>query len=58
VKNKANEMFEVAGVAKKILPSATDYEQQFFVTSRGGEYYFMPSLSTLRSWGAKEWDDE
>ncbi|KDN48297.1 hypothetical protein RSAG8_02889, partial [Rhizoctonia solani AG-8 WAC10335] len=23
----------------------------FFVTSRGGEYFFVPSIPTLKSWG-------
>ncbi|KDR79158.1 hypothetical protein GALMADRAFT_208622 [Galerina marginata CBS 339.88] len=44
--------YEVAGVAKKVVDSATSYEQKFFVTSRGGEYYFVPSISTVKSWGA------
>ncbi|EFI27470.1 hypothetical protein CC1G_15505 [Coprinopsis cinerea okayama7 len=49
VKNKEGDRFEVAGIAKKLHPTANDYEQEFFVTSRGGDYYFMPGLSTLKS---------
>jgi hypothetical protein len=57
VRNKDGERFEVSGVARKLLPAANDFEQQFFVTSRGGDYYFIPSISTLRSWGDKEWNE-
>jgi len=56
VRNKDGERFEVAGVASKVFPNANDFEQQFFVTSRGGDYYFMPSLSTLESWGDRKYN--
>jgi hypothetical protein len=58
VRNGTGERFEISGVAKKIFPTANDYEQQYFVTSHGGDYYFIPSISTLRSWGDKEWNAE
>ncbi|KAK7463479.1 hypothetical protein VKT23_006828 [Stygiomarasmius scandens] len=50
--NKNGEKYEVAGVAKKVVQSATSFDQKFFVTSRGGDYYFVPSISTVKSWGA------
>ncbi|THU91463.1 Dyp-type peroxidase [Dendrothele bispora CBS 962.96] len=50
--NNHNEKYEVAGIAKKVVESATSFEQKFFVTSRGGDYYFVPSISTVKSWGA------
>jgi hypothetical protein len=39
----------VNGVVKKEEPEK--FEQKFFATSRGGEYYFVPSISTVKSWG-------
>ncbi|ESK95378.1 hypothetical protein Moror_3816 [Moniliophthora roreri MCA 2997] len=48
--NNSGEKYEVAGIAKKVVPSATSYVQKFFVTSRGGDYYFVPSISTVKSW--------
>jgi hypothetical protein len=42
----------VAGVAKKVVVDATSFDQKFFVTSRGGDYYFVPSIKTVKSWGA------
>ncbi|KAI3611319.1 hypothetical protein WG66_002137 [Moniliophthora roreri] len=50
--NNNDEKYEVAGIAKKVVQSATSFEQKFFVTSRGGDYYFVPSISTVKSWGA------
>ena len=40
----------VNGVTKKQEPDK--YEQKFLATSRGGEYYFVPSISTMKSWGS------
>ncbi|KAG2007436.1 hypothetical protein CC2G_015130 [Coprinopsis cinerea AmutBmut pab1-1] len=40
VKNRNGDRFEIAGVAKKLHPTANDFEQQFFVTSRGGGLLF------------------
>ena len=45
--------YAVDGIAKKIVPSPKSFVQEFFVTSRGGEYYFVPSIDTVKSWGAK-----
>lgn len=45
--------FGVTGFAKEVDTSATPYKQDFFVTSRGGEYFFVPSISTLEAWGAR-----
>lgn len=42
----------MAGVAKKVVESVTSYEQKYFVTSRRGDYYFVPSINTVKSWGA------
>jgi len=42
--------FEVTGVAQKVDTSATAVQEKFFVTSRGGEYYFVPSISTVKEW--------
>ncbi|KAH7922349.1 Dyp-type peroxidase [Leucogyrophana mollusca] len=43
--------YEVTGWAKKVDPSAKPpFEPQYWVTSRGGEYYFVPSISTLQTW--------
>ncbi|KAK7038734.1 hypothetical protein VNI00_010619 [Paramarasmius palmivorus] len=53
--NKQGEQYEVDGFAKKIDPSVVSHEQKFFVTSRGGEYYFVPSISTVKSWGTSTW---
>jgi len=39
--------YEVSGIVDKVPP----FEQKFFATSRGGEYYFVPSISTVKSWG-------
>ncbi|KAG8709993.1 hypothetical protein FRC11_004963 [Ceratobasidium sp. 423] len=54
-----DENFEVSGLAKvqpehpndstkPKLPTGAD--NPFFVTSRGGEYFFVPSIPTLKSW--------
>ncbi|CAE6460769.1 unnamed protein product [Rhizoctonia solani] len=43
--------FEVSGFAQEVpenLPPGAD--NPFFVTSRGGEYFFVPSIPTLKSW--------
>ena len=46
--------YEVTGFAKAIDTSVTAYKQDFFVTSRGGEYFFVPSISALKEWGKKK----
>ena len=48
--NTNNEKYVVTGVAKKEERGASAFEQKFFTTSRGGEYYFVPSISTVKSW--------
>ena len=45
--------YAVDGIAKKIDTSKKTFVQEFFVTSRGGEYYFVPSIATVTSWGDK-----
>ncbi|KAG8690303.1 hypothetical protein FRC11_012509 [Ceratobasidium sp. 423] len=55
--NEGEHTFEVSGIAKiqrkhpqdptKLAPLA---DNPYFVTSRGGEYFFVPSIATLRSW--------
>ena len=37
---------EVNGFAKPYVPSI--YSQDFFVTSRGGEYFFVPSIDMVK----------
>ena len=50
--NCIGDKYAVDGIAKKIVPSTSSFVQEFFVTSRGGEYYFVPSIDTVKSWGA------
>ncbi|KAH7908198.1 hypothetical protein BJ138DRAFT_390834 [Hygrophoropsis aurantiaca] len=42
--------YRISGWAEKIDPGLVKPEQKFFVTSRGGEYLFVPSVSTLQTW--------
>ncbi|OBZ77251.1 Dye-decolorizing peroxidase msp1 [Grifola frondosa] len=44
---------QVDGFAAPVNTSATGQPQRYFVTSRGGEYFFVPSLPTLRKWAGK-----
>lgn len=47
--------FEVSGFAKVTPKGAAPPPGEpnpFFVTSRGGEYFFVPSVSTLKSWAS------
>ncbi|KDQ07943.1 hypothetical protein BOTBODRAFT_180290 [Botryobasidium botryosum FD-172 SS1] len=46
--------FDVTGFAKVRDVSAQDVKEPFFVTSRGGECFFVPSVSTLRRLATKE----
>ena len=50
--NSKGDKYTVDGIAKKIVPSTNSFAQEFFVTSRGGEYFFVPSIDTVKSWGA------
>jgi len=49
--SKNSTKYEVTGFAKAVDTSVTAYTQDFFVNSRGGEYFFVPSISTLKAWG-------
>lgn len=53
LKNPAGKVYEVFGFAKEVPSTgvaAASATQNFFVTSRGGEYFFIPSISTIASW--------
>ena len=50
--NRIGDKYAVDGIAKKKVTSKDSFVQEFFVTSRGGEYYFVPSIDTVKSWGA------
>jgi len=52
--NDNNETFEVLGVAKKEETGADSFQQEFFATSRGGEYYFVPSIETVKLWASDD----
>ncbi|KAG9123423.1 hypothetical protein FRC07_014957 [Ceratobasidium sp. 392] len=48
-----NNQYEVSGFIKVNTPGAQPppgADNPFFVTSRGGEYFFVPSISTLTTW--------
>lgn len=42
--NSEGDKYAVDGIAKKIVPSGNLFVKEFFVVSRGGEYYFFPSI--------------
>ncbi|KAF8869718.1 hypothetical protein CPB84DRAFT_1803607 [Gymnopilus junonius] len=46
--------YTITGVIQKRDTSATAFTQEFFVTSRGGEYFFTPSVSTLQAWATSK----
>ncbi|KAK7681872.1 hypothetical protein QCA50_015221 [Cerrena zonata] len=46
VTSKAGETLRVTGVAKR--EEVTTFKEDFFVTSRGGEYFFVPSIPTIQ----------
>lgn len=50
VVDKKNTKYTVTGFAQKVNTSATAYTPQYWVTSRGGEYFFVPSISTVKEW--------
>jgi len=50
VTNDQGDKYEITGVAQKVDTSATAFEQKYFVTSRGGEYYFVPGIRTVKEW--------
>ncbi|KAA1475652.1 Dyp-type peroxidase [Dentipellis sp. KUC8613] len=47
IKNQAGESVDVAGFASR-APVEPTTAQPFFVTSRGGEYFFVPSVSLVK----------
>ncbi|CAL1711609.1 unnamed protein product [Somion occarium] len=46
VSDKTGKIFQVSGVARP--EDVTAFKQDFFVTSRGGEYFFVPSVETVK----------
>ena len=40
--------YQLAGVAKDADSVAQELDEKFFVTSRGGEYFFVPSIATVK----------
>ena len=53
VMNLNNDRLEVSGFAKVKNQTAADppgVPQRFFVTSHGGEYFFVPPISTVKAW--------
>jgi len=49
-KEDTSDKYQITGVAQKVDTSASAVTPEFFVTSRGGEYFFVPSVSTLNQW--------
>ena len=53
VLNHNGSNISISGFARVKKQGAVDppgVPQQFFVTSRGGEYFFVPPISTLKAW--------
>ncbi|OCH91041.1 Dyp-type peroxidase, partial [Obba rivulosa] len=48
LRNKAGDLVDVEGFTKLTDIAANNDPQQFFVTSRGGEYFFVPSVSFIK----------
>jgi hypothetical protein len=44
VLSNGNKEYQLAGVAKNADSYAQELDQKFFITSRGGEYFFVPSI--------------
>ena len=47
---KDSKRYTIHGIAKAVNTSASAFEQEFFVTSRGGEWFFVPGINTLKEW--------
>lgn len=45
VTNRARELLRVSGFVKK---EDLDFKEDFFVTSQGGEYFFVPSIQAVK----------
>ena len=52
--SNGNKQYQLAGVAKRVDSSAQELNQKFFMTSRGGEYFFVPSISMVKSLAATD----
>lgn len=50
ITSKDSTRYTIQGFAKAVETSATAHEKEYFVTSRGGEWFFVPGISTLKSW--------
>jgi hypothetical protein len=51
IQGKNEEQLEVSGFALPSYPGVQPppgVPQEFFINSRGGEYFFVPSISTLK----------
>jgi hypothetical protein len=51
--NNGGKEYEIFGFAKEVPTSNVanvSGAQTFFVTPRGGEYFFIPSISTIEAW--------
>lgn len=42
--------YEVTGVARLVKESADTFTPNYFVTSRGGEWFFVPGIPILKKW--------
>ncbi|EUC58295.1 Dyp-type peroxidase [Rhizoctonia solani AG-3 Rhs1AP] len=52
-KGETEKEFEVSGFAREVPKNPPfDADNPFFVTSRGGEYFFVPSIPTLEAWAS------
>lgn len=50
VDSNTSEKYLVTGFPQQVNDSADKFTPDFFVTSHGGEYFFVPSISTLTAW--------
>lgn len=54
IDKSTSDTYTITGTVQKRDTSATAFTQEFFVTSRGGEYFFTPSVSTLQAWATSQ----